>query len=115
MTIFRKSMRPALIAAGLAAIAVLQAMLSWSSSSPAAAAEADARSARLLFRSGFEGSSRIRPPKACWRTGCWQDIDGDDTVTRFKWPPAVLGGSGRFLMLTSPAQITPDSIGSFMS
>lgn len=69
---------------------------------------------RLLFKSGFEGDLRIRPPKHCWGTGCWQDIDGEDERTRFRWPPKLLDGGGRFLLLTDPAVITPGSIERFM-
>jgi len=82
--------------------------------SGAGASAAESGAARLLFRSGFEGNLHIKPPKACWGTGCWQDIDGRDNAARFDWPPRLLGGGGRFLMLTSPVRITPDSIGNYM-
>jgi hypothetical protein len=70
--------------------------------------------ARLLFQSGFEGDLRIRAPRHCWGTGCWQDIDGQDERSRFRWPPKLLDGGGRFLMLTDPAVITPASIDRYM-
>jgi hypothetical protein len=69
---------------------------------------------RLLFKSGFEGNLRIREPRHCWGTGCWQDIDGEDEESRFRWPPQLLDGGGRFLMLTDPAVIQPESIHHYM-
>jgi hypothetical protein len=103
-----------LVLAVLSSVAVLAAMAQVATSGRAAAADAPG-SARLLFKSGFEGDLRIKAPKACWGTGCWQDIDGRDAAARFDWPPRVLGGGGRFLMLTSPVRITPESIESYMS
>jgi hypothetical protein len=102
-----------LLLAALGSIAVLAAMAQVATSDRAVAADASGP-ARLLFKSGFEGDLRIKAPKACWGTGCWQDIDGHDTVARFEWPPRMLGGGGRFLMLTSPVRITPESIESYM-
>jgi hypothetical protein len=98
----------------LAAFAVAAALAVGAHVTGSGAAAAEPETARLLFRSGFEGDLRIKPPKACWGTGCWQDIDGRDKTARFDWPPRVLGGGGRFLMLTDPAHITPASISSYM-
>lgn len=70
--------------------------------------------ATLLFSSGFD-QARILAPRQCWGTGCWQDIEGRDAATRFSWPPRLMGGGGRFLLLTDPAVITPQSIGSYMT
>lgn len=70
--------------------------------------------AQLLFSSGFEGNIEIASPVACWRTGCWQDIKGRDAVTGFGWPPRLHDGNGKFLLLTDPISITPDTLNRYM-
>jgi hypothetical protein len=70
--------------------------------------------ARLLFRSGFEGTTALQPPVDCWGTGCWQEITGFDSLTDFSWPPRLWGGGGRFLLLTEPATSSALSIGNRM-
>lgn len=78
--------------------------------------EPDARSsdAQLLFSSGFEGDIAIMPPKACWKTGCWQEIHGRDAVTGFGWPPRLHNGDGKFLMLTDPVSVTAETLHQYM-
>jgi hypothetical protein len=70
--------------------------------------------AQRLFGSGFEGDVEPLPPRDCWENGCWQEVAGRDTVTRFSWPPQLHGGGARFLLLTDPVPIVPGSIGRFM-
>lgn len=67
-----------------------------------------------LFGSGFEGTIEVLPPKDCWDTGCWQDIVGLDTFTRFSWPASISGHNGKFLLLTNPVPITPVTVSDYM-
>jgi hypothetical protein len=91
---------------------VLGALVLWPA--PGWSAPPRNESAQLLFRSGFEGGTRLRKPVGCWPTGCWQEIEGRDDESRFSWPPKLHGGGGKFLLLTDPAPITDESVGRFM-
>ncbi len=91
-----------------AATALLLAMLA--GNRPVATADAPPR---LLFHAGFEGAA-VATPEECWDTGCWQDIGGKDRRTGFAWPPRVRGGTGRFLLIADPVQISPRSILDYM-
>ena len=57
---------------------------------------AKAPPARLLFWSGFEEGVFVGAPRNCYDSGCWQDVVGTDSVSRFAWPPRIGGGGGRF-------------------
>jgi hypothetical protein len=72
-------------------------------------------SARLLFRSGFEGGALgFQPLIDCWGTGCWQDLVGQDSLTSFTWPDNIGGGNGKFLMLSDPVTTTAATIGDYL-
>jgi len=70
---------------------------------------------RLLFSSGFEGSTALEPPGQCWKTGCWQNVVGTDTTTGFSWPPVIGGASTlRFQMLVG-APVTASTVEDYIS
>jgi len=71
-------------------------------------------SAKLLFSSGFEGSTALSAPSDCYGTGCWQNIVGIDSSTGFAWPPNIWrGGVTRFQMLAD-ASVGASTIGNYM-
>jgi hypothetical protein len=76
-------------------------------------------SAKLLFRSGFEGATNIVPWTAedIWGTGGFQGITGLDSTTGFSWPTNIWngwGGGGKILSLTDPVAVTPATIDSYL-
>jgi hypothetical protein len=90
-------------------------------SAPAAAAAqaAPTNSAKLLFRSGFEGAVNIVPwtLEDIWGTGGFQGITGVDSTTGFSWPTNIWngwGGGGKILSLTDPVVVTPSTIGNYL-
>jgi len=54
--------------------------------------------AKLLFKSGFEGDIVFGPPLLQGKSA-WQDISGVDRETGFAWPPRLWGGAGRFQLI----------------
>jgi hypothetical protein len=67
--------------------------------------------AKLLFSSGFEGSTALSGPTSCSSTNCWNNISGTDTATGFSWPPAL--GSLRLQELVG-VPITTSTIGNYI-
>ncbi|HEU0306963.1 MAG TPA: hypothetical protein VFR30_08340, partial [Lysobacter sp.] len=67
----------------------------------AGASCAGAQDGKLLFSSGFEQGTALRPivQGDCWASGCFQYLDGTDTSTGFSWPPAIWGGGGLLFLL----------------
>src|SRR5262249_25770160 len=43
--------------------------------------------ASMLFWSGFENGVSVGAPRDCYAAGCWQDVQGTDSVSGFTWPP----------------------------
>jgi hypothetical protein len=77
-------------------------------------AVAPVSTAKLLFKSGFDGGSMaIRPPTSCWGTGCWQDIVGLDSLSGFTWPAVVADSAGKFLHLTSPVTTNEQTVSNY--
>ena len=70
--------------------------------------------ARLLFRSGFEGSTALSVPSDCYGTGCWQNIVDMDSSTGFSWPPKIWGGSRARFQLLADASVDPKTIDDYM-
>jgi len=60
-----------------------------------------AQAQTLLFSSGFEPNTTLRPVAQidCFSTGCWQYIDGSDLSTTSTWPPNIWGGSPTAIQL----------------
>jgi len=71
-------------------------------------------SAKLLFSSGFEGSTALEAPGDCYGTGCWQNIVGVDSGTGFDWPPKIWGGGKTRFQLLVDAPVDVSSIGNYM-
>lgn len=71
-------------------------------------------SAKLLFSSGFEGSTALADPGDCYGTGCWQNIVGKDSSTDFFWPPNIWGGGETRLQLLADARVDAATIGNYM-
>ena len=74
----------------------------------------------LLFSSGFATDTTLRPVEQanCWPKGCWQDIEGTDSITRrytgnATWPPHIWRGGARF-QLIADVPVTAVTIGSYM-
>ena len=67
----------------------------------AGASCAGAQDGKLLFSSGFEQGTVLRPivQGDCWASGCFQYLEGTDTSTGFSWPPAIWGGGGLLFLL----------------
>jgi hypothetical protein len=68
--------------------------------------------ARLIFSTGFEGSTALESPNNCFSTGCWQNLVGTDSVTGFSWPPSL--GSLRFQMLVGTS-VTASTVGNYIT
>jgi hypothetical protein len=71
-------------------------------------------SARLLFKSGFEGATALLPPSAFFGTGAWQEIVGADSVSGFSWPINIWGGSATHFQMLADATVTPSTIGNYI-
>jgi hypothetical protein len=71
-------------------------------------------SAKLLFSSGFEGSTALSAPGDCYGTGCWQNIVGMDSITGFYWPPNVWGGGKTRFQLLADASVDATTIDHYM-
>jgi hypothetical protein len=68
----------------------------------------------MLFRSGYEPGVSLATPTDCYSNGCWQDATGTDSSTGNTWP-APLSGPSRFqLLVNSPTQPDPSSVGNWM-
>jgi len=81
---------------------------------PAPAPTAPTSSAKLLFKSGFDGGSLSAPPPThCWGTGCWQDIVGLDSLSSFTWPGTLADGTSKLFHLTTPVTTTTQTIGNY--
>ena len=75
---------------------------------------APAPSAKLLFSSGFEGSTVLSVPSDCFGTGCWQNIVGIDSLTGFAWPVNIWGGSSTHFQLLADAPVDATTVGNYM-
>ncbi|HZN86001.1 MAG TPA: hypothetical protein VFB53_04355 [Burkholderiales bacterium] len=75
-----------------------------------------AQGSTLLFSSGFEQGTALRPIDQgdCWATGCFQRFEGSDATTGFAWPPAIWGG-GALLFLLADAPVDAATIGDYFS
>ena len=70
--------------------------------------------AKLLFSSGFEGSTTLSSPGDCYGTGCWQNITGLDASTGFDWPPKIWGGGRIRLQLIADASVDATTVGDYI-
>ena len=77
---------------------------------------AGAQDGTLLFSSGFEQGTALRPIAQgdCWDSGCFQHLEGTDASTGFSWPPAIWGGGG-LLFLLADAPVDAATIGDYFS
>lgn len=75
---------------------------------------AGAQAGTLLFSSGFEDGTTLRPvvQADCWPAGCFQFLGGTDASTGFSWPPAIWGGGG-LLFLLADAPVDAAAIGDY--
>jgi hypothetical protein len=71
-------------------------------------------SAKLLFSSGFEGSTALSVPSDCYGTGCWQNIVGTDNSTGFTWPPRIWGGGRARFQLLADASVNAATVDQYM-
>lgn len=76
--------------------------------------------ASLKFSSGFAANTTLRriDQGQCWPKGCWQDIDGTDSISRkytanATWPPSIWGGDAKF-QLIADVPVTAETIGNYM-
>src|SRR5262249_59403091 len=69
--------------------------------------------ARLLFWSGFENGVSVCAPRDCYAAGCWQYLQGTDSVSGFTWPPKIAGASSQY-QVRSRRDSTPSSIGDYI-
>jgi len=70
---------------------------------------------RLLFWSGFEGTTALATPIDCYANGCWQELSGSDGTSAFRWPPSLKGGTTRFQLISNAAERpTPATIAQWM-
>jgi len=73
--------------------------------------------AKLLFSTGFEGSTLTLPPILpldCWGMGCWANLVGQDTVTNFTLPSTLGNGTTRFLLLSDPVPTTSANVEDYL-
>ena len=69
----------------------------------------------MLFWSGYEGAIAPGTPFECYKNGCWQELNGTDSVTGFTWPPKVSGSAGKFqLLVNGSSQPTTTSVYNYM-
>src|SRR5262249_52640071 len=68
--------------------------------------------ANLLFWSGFEGIS-VGAARDCYAAGCWQDVQGTDSVSGFIWPPRIAGGASQYQVRSGVAS-TPSDISDYI-
>jgi hypothetical protein len=71
-------------------------------------------SAKLLFSSGFEGSTILSIPSDCFGSGCWQNIIGIDSLTGFAWPVNIWGGGSTRFQLIADAPVDATTVGNYM-
>src|SRR5205085_9026647 len=58
--------------------------------------------ANLLFWSGFEGGLALSTPNDCYSNGCFQTLNGKDSVSGFSWPiTTVANSSNQFQLLVN--------------
>jgi hypothetical protein len=69
---------------------------------------------KLLFSSGFEGSTALSEPGDCYGRGCWQNIVGKDSGTGSAWPPNIWGGGRTRFQLIADAAVDPSTVGNYM-
>lgn len=84
---------------------------------PSASTQATTSSAKLLFSTGFEGSTLTLPPILpldCWGMGCWANLVGQDSVTNFTLPSTLGNGTTRFLLLSDPVSTTSANIEDYL-
>ena len=67
--------------------------------------------AKLLFKSSFEGPLLGRPYDC--GTSCWQDIEGYDPVTGYRWAPEIWQGGGK-LQLLADTPVTPSTVSTYV-
>jgi len=71
--------------------------------------------AKLLFSSGFEGTTALEAPANCFTTGCWQNVVGTDSITGFSWPPNIgVASSLKFQMLVGTS-VTASTVGNYIT
>ena len=71
-------------------------------------------SAKLLFRSGFEGATALLPPSDFYGNGAWQNIVGLDSISGFTWPLTIWGGGTTRLFMFPDATVDATTIGNYM-
>lgn len=70
--------------------------------------------AKLLFKSGFEGSTALGS-LLMYGNGAWQDIGGADSETGFTWPPKLWGGNARMQLIAGDGiAVTASTLGNYM-
>ena len=99
-------------AIALAGIIVLLALYGWRQKADTATLPPGPP--KLLFSSGFEGSTALGAPGDCYGRGCWQNILGIDSSTGFPWPPNIWGGGPTRLQLIADAPVDATSVGNYM-
>jgi hypothetical protein len=71
-------------------------------------------SAKLLFSSGFEGTTALIAPSGFYGTGAWQGLVGIDSLTGFAWPPIIWGGGATQFQMIADAPVDPTTLGNYM-
>ena len=82
----------------------------------AAAATSAPAAQTLLFSTGFEPDTALRPVAArdCYPKGCWQFIEGVDRATGSQWSPQVWNSAVTSLHLLADRPVNAASIGASM-
>ncbi len=72
--------------------------------------------ANLLFWSGFDGGAlALSTPDNCYSNGCFQTLNGKDSVTGFSWPiNTVAGSANQFQLLVNGPTPDPSTVGGWM-
>lgn len=99
-------------AAALAGVVLLSALCGCKQKADVTGLSLEPR--KLLFRSGFEGSTILDAPGDCYGTGCWQNIVGKDSSTDFAWPPKIWGGGRARFQLLADAGVDATTIDNYM-
>jgi hypothetical protein len=110
----RMTMTPGLRPAAITLAGILFSLTLHGSEQTAGVMAVPSGPPKLLFRSGFEGSTALSAPSDCYGTGCWQNIVGMDTSTGFAWPPNVWGGGRTRFQLLADARVDAATIDHYM-